>query len=385
MMRTTQHSNNTTSSDSPPKSRTSMHRPQPTANRSPPAPRHPAKAFPQRPDVTLPRRRPWHTRLFPQTHTLTYAYPAVTATLLVLFVSSIYIVVLVHIRASAATRLPRSQLSADHLVQALGKVPDVVAVQPGHRDASVLRQVDVRLLRQRLTLFGVDTCETATPERQPPPSPAGLSEQKTQRPTAAGSRTVEREEQKTHPAGVETLSPPRPRSHVTRSLYRVRRLLRGYSTHTSQPTEPTPGSQDRAGPGSYLHRLAMRGQLSADRHRYETRLRTSLLNDHPSSGPTPTPERPPRRTAPQVHYHAMSWHAEHESSPEHANLIDNVIPIARRLQLLSQKLVQLLAHLNDPSSHRLDIAFPFLEQVGVVEDQRDLHTVHLPKNETGKR
>ena len=49
-----------------------------------------------------------------------------------------------------------------------------------------------------------------------------------------------------------------------------------------------------------------------------------------------------------------------------------MIPVAWRLQLLSQKLVQLFAHLNDPPSHRLDVAFPFVKQLRAIEDQGDL-------------
>ena len=54
-----------------------------------------------------------------------------------------------------------SQLPPHGLVQVLRKVAYVVAVQPGHRDTPVLRQVDVRLLRQRLTLLWRDARETA--------------------------------------------------------------------------------------------------------------------------------------------------------------------------------------------------------------------------------
>ena len=59
-----------------------------------------------------------------------------------------------------------SQLPPHGLVQVLRKVAYVVAVQPGHRDTPVLRQVDVRLLRQRLALLRVEAREAgnATPE-----------------------------------------------------------------------------------------------------------------------------------------------------------------------------------------------------------------------------
>lgn len=54
------------------------------------------------------------------------------------------------------------QLPPHHLVQVLRKVPHVVTVQPRHRDAPVLRQVDVRLLRQRLALRRADPGKAVT-------------------------------------------------------------------------------------------------------------------------------------------------------------------------------------------------------------------------------
>ena len=56
---------------------------------------------------------------------------------------------------------PRSQLSAHDLVQVLGEIPNVAAVQPRHGDTPVLCQVDVRLLRQRLALLWADSREAA--------------------------------------------------------------------------------------------------------------------------------------------------------------------------------------------------------------------------------
>lgn len=61
-----------------------------------------------------------------------------------------------------------------------------------------------------------------------------------------------------------------------------------------------------------------------------------------------------------------------DTSPEHPNLIHDVVPRARRLQLLAQDPVQLVAHLDDATRHRLDVALPLLEQRGVVQDERDL-------------
>lgn len=58
-------------------------------------------------------------------------------------------------------------------------------------------------------------------------------------------------------------------------------------------------------------------------------------------------------------------------SPEHANLINDVIPSAGSLELLCEQPVELFPHLDDTTGHRLDIYFPLLEQLGGVQDQRD--------------
>ena len=67
---------------------------------------------------------------------------------------------------SLATLALDSELSPHGLVQRLCKVPDVVAVQPRHRDSPVLRQVDVRLLHQRLALRRANPRETAQKRQQ---------------------------------------------------------------------------------------------------------------------------------------------------------------------------------------------------------------------------
>lgn len=59
-------------------------------------------------------------------------------------------------------------------------------------------------------------------------------------------------------------------------------------------------------------------------------------------------------------------------SPEHANLIDDVVPVTRCLELLCQQPVQFLAHINDASGHCAHIPFPLLEQLGVVQYKCDL-------------
>ncbi len=61
--------------------------------------------------------------------------------------------------------------------------------------------------------------------------------------------------------------------------------------------------------------------------------------------------------------------------PEHANLVHNVIPVPRCLQLLRKQPVQLLAHLDDTPGHRLHIPLPLLEQLRRVQDQRNLRNL----------
>ena len=57
--------------------------------------------------------------------------------------------------------------------------------------------------------------------------------------------------------------------------------------------------------------------------------------------------------------------------PEHANLINDVVPSSGSLELLGQQPVKFFPHLDDTAGHRLDILFPLLEQLGVVQDQSD--------------
>jgi len=59
------------------------------------------------------------------------------------------------------------------------------------------------------------------------------------------------------------------------------------------------------------------------------------------------------------------------SVAEHADLINDVVPSTRSLKLLGQQLVKFLPHLDDTISHRLDILFPLLKQLGSVQDQSD--------------
>ena len=58
-------------------------------------------------------------------------------------------------------------------------------------------------------------------------------------------------------------------------------------------------------------------------------------------------------------------------SPEHADLIKNVVPSAGSLKLHGQQPVKFFPHLDDTTSHCLDILLPLLKQLGVVQDQRD--------------
>ena len=50
-------------------------------------------------------------------------------------------------------------------------------------------------------------------------------------------------------------------------------------------------------------------------------------------------------------------------SPEHANLVHNMVPVPGRLQLLGEQPVQLLAHLDDALRHRPDVALPLAEHL----------------------
>ena len=52
------------------------------------------------------------------------------------------------------------QLSSYSLVQALCKVPDIMRVQTSHRNTSISRQIDMRLLCQRLARLRADPSET---------------------------------------------------------------------------------------------------------------------------------------------------------------------------------------------------------------------------------
>ena len=61
------------------------------------------------------------------------------------------------------------------------------------------------------------------------------------------------------------------------------------------------------------------------------------------------------------------------NAPEHPNLLRDVVPRARRLQLLREQPVQLLPHGDNPMRHRLDVPLPILEQLRIIQDQRHLH------------
>jgi hypothetical protein len=57
------------------------------------------------------------------------------------------------------------------------------------------------------------------------------------------------------------------------------------------------------------------------------------------------------------------------NSPEHPNLINDVVPVPGRLQFKGQQSVQFLSHINDTSCHRPNISFPFLEQSRIIQNQ----------------
>lgn len=49
-------------------------------------------------------------------------------------------------------------------------------------------------------------------------------------------------------------------------------------------------------------------------------------------------------------------------APEHADLSDDVVPVARRLEFFSQQPVQLLPHRNDSACHHRYVSFPLFIQ-----------------------
>ena len=59
-------------------------------------------------------------------------------------------------------------------------------------------------------------------------------------------------------------------------------------------------------------------------------------------------------------------------SPEHANLVHNMVPVPGRLELLGQQTVELLSHANNAACHRFDVPLPLLKQPGIVQNQRNL-------------
>lgn len=54
------------------------------------------------------------------------------------------------------------------------------------------------------------------------------------------------------------------------------------------------------------------------------------------------------------------------NEPEHPNLLNDVIPLSRGLQLVGEDIIELLAHGDDPVSHRLDVPLPIFKELGVV-------------------
>lgn len=70
-----------------------------------------------------------------------------------------------------------------------------------------------------------------------------------------------------------------------------------------------------------------------------------------------------------------------EGSPEHSNLVYDVVPISGRLELLREQLVKLLPHVDNTTRHRLDILFPVRKQLRVIQNQRYL--VRGRANEAG--
>jgi hypothetical protein len=71
------------------------------------------------------------------------------------------------------------------------------------------------------------------------------------------------------------------------------------------------------------------------------------------------------------------------SETEHSNLVDNVVPVARRLQLIKLALER-LAHRNDTTTHLAKILFPLGKQLLVVENARcDTSTIRRRVTDLG--
>lgn len=58
--------------------------------------------------------------------------------------------------------------------------------------------------------------------------------------------------------------------------------------------------------------------------------------------------------------------------PKHADLVDDMVPVAWCLQLLGKDVIELVPHAYNAMGHCLYVAFPFLKQVGIAENQRNL-------------
>ena len=79
----------------------------------------------------------------------------------------------------------------------------------------------------------------------------------------------------------------------------------------------------------------------------------------------------------QIHAwtHARIYHTKDRYSPEHPDLVHNMVPIPGRLQLVRQQLVELLSHADNPLGHCLDVLLPLFEQPRVIQNKRHLDRV----------
>lgn len=76
-------------------------------------------------------------------------------------------------------------------------------------------------------------------------------------------------------------------------------------------------------------------------------------------------------------FSSFPTHLRHIHSPEHANLVDDVVPVSRRAQFLREQSIKLLAHRNNSVRHRRNVSFPFFKEPCIRQDQRDLY-IHFP-------
>jgi hypothetical protein len=93
--------------------------------------------------------------------------------------------------------------------------------------------------------------------------------------------------------------------------------------------------------------------------------RLTLHRADPRETSAPMRSEWPLLFSPQIH------------SPKHADLVNDVVPVSRRVQFLREQSIKLLTHRNNPICHCGNVSFPLFKEASVRQDQRDLH-MHCP-------